>query len=213
MVIRLMVEWFTIYYNRRNLEVEMVLSRTRLWTVDEYYQMAKTGLIKPGEQVELLEGQIIQMTPQGPLHAATTDYAAELLKESLIGKALVRVEKPLRVGDRSEPQPDIAVVHLHPRRYADGHPSSEQVYLLIEVSDSSLDYDCETKAKLYAQTGIDDYWVLDAKNRQLHVFRDPKQGEYRQRFVLDEESCISLLAFSDVEIYVKEMLPPSIEEM
>ena len=66
----------------------MVLSRTRLWTVNEYYQMAKTGLIKPDEQVELLEGQIIQMTPQGPLHAATTDYAADVLRELLAGKAL-----------------------------------------------------------------------------------------------------------------------------
>ncbi|MEO1211201.1 MAG: Uma2 family endonuclease [Cyanobacteria bacterium J06638_20] len=191
----------------------MVLSRTRLWTVDEYYQMAKTGLIKPGEQVELLEGQIMQMTPQGPLHAATTDYAADLLRESLADKALVRVEKPLQISDRSEPQPDIAVVHVHPYRYADGHPSPDQVYLLIEVSDSSLDYDCDTKAKLYAQAGIDDYWVLDAKNRQLHVFRDPNQGTYQHYFAIDENAYISPLAFSDVQVDVKEMLPPVVEKI
>ena len=187
----------------------MVLSCTRLWTVDEYYQMANTGLLQPDEQVELLEGQIIQMTPQGPLHAATTDYTAESLRDAVAGKALVRVEKPLRVSDYSEPQPDIAVVHLHPCRYADGHPRPNQVYWLVEVSDSSLEYDCQTKAKLYAQAEIADYWVLDAKNRQLHLFRNPKQDGYQQTTLWDEDAWVSPLAFPGLEIYVSSLLPPA----
>ncbi|HEY9621652.1 MAG TPA: Uma2 family endonuclease [Crinalium sp.] len=189
----------------------MVLSRIRRWKVDEFYQMAQTGLLQPDEQVELLEGQIIQMTPQGPLHAATTDYTADLLKDALLGKALIRVEKPLRISDYSEPQPDVAVVHLHPRRYADEHPRPDQVYLLVEISDSSLDYDCETKASLYAQARIHDYWVLDARNRQLTVFRDPQQGRYTQTVILDENARIAPSAFPNVELTVKGMLLPAID--
>ena len=113
------------------LEVEMVVSQVRQWTVADYYRMAATGLLHPEEQVELISGQILQMTPQGSLHAATTDYASETLREALTGQALIRTEKPLQINDYSEPRPDIAVVRLHPTRYADAHPTPLQVYLLM----------------------------------------------------------------------------------
>ncbi|MGB7521695.1 MAG: Uma2 family endonuclease [Spirulinaceae cyanobacterium] len=188
----------------------MLLNHLRLWTVKEYYQMVETGLLHPEEQVELLEGQIINMTPQGPFHAATTDYTTEHLRHALAGKALLRSEKPIILNQYSEPEPDIAVVHLHPYRYADRHPQVSQVYLLVEVADTTLDYDCNTKAKIYAGAGIEDYWVLNIKKRQLHTFREPMVDSYGKKEVWAETTSLSPLAFPEITIEISRLLPPKL---
>ncbi len=186
----------------------MLLNPLRLWTVKEYYQMIEAGLLHPEEQVELLEGQIINMTPQGPFHAATTDYTTEYLRHTLAGKALLRCEKPIALNQYSEPEPDIAVVHLHPYRYANGHPQASEVYLLIEVADTTLEYDRNTKAKIYAKAGIEDYWVLNTKKRQLHIFREPMIDGYSQEDILVETASISPLAFPEITVEISRLLPP-----
>jgi Uma2 family endonuclease len=123
---------------------------------------------------------------------------------------LVCVQDPVKLNARSEPEPDIAVVKVDPLDYADHHPTPTEVYLIIEVADSSLKLDCEIKAKAYSQAGITDYWVLDVVSRQLHVFREPTQDGYQSEVILAEDATISPLEFPDLSITVLEMLPPII---
>jgi Uma2 family endonuclease len=188
---------------------EMTL-KLRLWTVEEYHRMAEAGIFGADERVELLEGKIIWMIAKGTAHRSAVGRTDYLLKNRLGNRALVCVQDPVKLNARSEPEPDIAVVKVDPLDYADHHPTPTEVYLIIEVADSSLKLDCEIKAKAYSQAEITDYWVLDVVSRQLHVFREPTQGGYQSEVILAEDATISPLEFPDLSITVLEMLPPII---
>jgi Uma2 family endonuclease len=123
----------------------------RQWTIDEYHRMIAVGILNSGDRVELLDGHIIEMVPQEPSHASTTSSFGNDFVVLFMGKAWVRQQLPITIAPNSKPEPDIAVVKLHPRRYRDRHPIPEEVYLLIEVADSSLNYDRDRKVKVYAK--------------------------------------------------------------
>ncbi|MDB9372239.1 Uma2 family endonuclease [Nodularia sphaerocarpa] len=180
----------------------------RLWTVEEYHRMAEAGIFGVDERVELLEGKIIWKITKGTAHRSAVGRTDYLLKNRLGNRAWVSIQDPIKLNERSEPEPDIAVVKIDPLDYADHHPTPPEVYLIIEVANSSLTLDCETKAKAYSQAGITDYWVLDVISRQLHVFREPTQEGYENQVILAENDTISPLAFPDLQIVVLEMLPP-----
>jgi Uma2 family endonuclease len=180
----------------------------RLWTVEEYHRMAEAGIFGADERVELLEGKIIWMIAKGTAHRSAVSRTDRLLQNSLRNVALICVQDPVKLNERSEPEPDIAVVKVDPLDYADHHPTPSEVYLIIEVADSSLKLDCETKAQAYSQAGIKDYWGLDVVNRQLHVFREPTSEGYKVEVVLAEDGTITPLEFPDLQIVVLEMLPP-----
>lgn len=180
----------------------------RLWTVEEYHRMAEAGIFGAEERVELLEGNIIWKSPKGTAHRSAVGRTNYLLKNRLGNRAWISIQDPITLNERSEPEPDIAVVKLDPLDYADHHPTPPEVYLVIEVADSSLKLDCKTKAKAYSKAGIKDYWVLDVVSRQLHVFREPTQDGYQSEVVLSEDATISPLDFPDLSIAILEMLPP-----
>lgn len=180
----------------------------RLWTVEEYHRMAEAGIFGADERVELLEGKIIWMIAKGTAHRSAVGRTDKLLQNRLGNRAWVSIQDPIQLNERSEPEPDIAVVKVDPLDYADHHPTPSEVYLIIEVANSSLKLDCETKAKAYSQAGITDYWVLDVTSRQLHVFREPSQEGYENQVILAEDATISPLEFPDLQIVVLEMLPP-----
>ncbi|GAX38473.1 Uma2 family endonuclease [Nodularia sp. NIES-3585] len=180
----------------------------RLWTVEEYHRMAEAGIFGADERVELLEGKIIWMIAKGTAHRSAVGRTDKLLQNRLGNRAWVSIQDPIQLNERSEPEPDIAVVKVDPLDYADHHPTPPEVYLIIEVANSSLKLDCETKAKAYSQAGITDYWVLDVISRQLHVFREPTQEGYKSVVILAEDATISPLEFPDLQIMVLEMLPP-----
>ncbi|BAZ32997.1 hypothetical protein NIES4074_55050 [Cylindrospermum sp. NIES-4074] len=182
--------------------------KLRLWTVDEYHRMAEAGIFGADERVELLEGKIIWMIAKGTAHRSAVGRTDYLLKNLLGKRAWVSVQDPVKLNNRSEPEPDISVVKVDPLWYADHHPTPSEVYLIIEVADSSLKLDCETKAKAYSQAGIKDYWVLDVVNRYLHIFREPTEDGYQSEVILAEDGIISPLEFPDLQIVVLEMLPP-----
>jgi Uma2 family endonuclease len=182
----------------------------RLWTVADYHRMAETGILDEDERVELLEGKIIWMSAKGTAHRSAVGRTDYLLKNRLGNGAWVSIQDPIQLNQRSEPEPDVAVVQIDPLDYADHHPTPSEVYLIIEVADSSLKFDCETKALAYAQAGIADYWVLDVVERQLYVFREPNEEGYQSKVILGEDARISPLQFADLQIVVLEMLPPII---
>jgi Uma2 family endonuclease len=144
---------------------------TRLWTREEYYKMAETGVLRPGERVELIGGKVIAMVPQDSPHYTAIDLVKEELRKIFSVGYVVRVQGPLDLGLISQPEPDVAVVRGTIRDYAKAHPNS--ALLVVEVAESSLAYDRSIKASLYASAGIPDYWVLNLINRRLEVSRDP----------------------------------------
>lgn len=180
----------------------------RLWTVEEYHQMTEAGIFHPEERVELISGQIIKMSAKGTAHTSAIRRTARILRNCLENQADVYTQDPIKLDNSSEPEPDIAVVKIDPLDYADHHPTPSQVYLIIEVADSSLKYDREIKSKLYAQSGIADYWVLDVIDRKLHMFREPSPEGYQSEVVLSQEASISPLQFPRLVIALQDILPP-----
>ena len=177
----------------------------RLFTVEEYCAMAELGILEEGERVELLDGEIILMPPMGELHDHGTDWLNRQLNYMLYDRAWVRVQNSVRLDDYGLPEPDIAVVRLrddyHRRR-----PTPEDVILLIEVADTSLEFDREVKLTRYAAAGIPEVWIVNLRMRQVEGHSDPVDGTYRSRRVVTAEGRIGPLAFPDVALAVSDFL-------
>lgn len=170
--------------------------------------MSELGMLAPGERTELIAGQILLMTAKGTPHVTALQLLANALRDRLGDSALIRTQDPIQLDDFSEPEPDLAIVQGTVLDYADRHPRPQDVHLVVEISDSTLRQDCEVKDKLYALAGITDYWVLDVKNRQLHVFREPSEAGYIRHTILQASTQISPLAFPEITLAIQTMLPP-----
>jgi Uma2 family endonuclease len=170
------------------------------WTVDEYHRMIAAGILDE-QRVELLKGEIVEMSPEGEPHAYFSSEAGEFLDRFLGDQAMIRHSKPITLPNNSEPEPDIAIVQRLGREYLEHHPYPNNIFWLIEYSDSSLDKDLQTKSKVYAEVGILEYWVVNLRRRQLIVFRDSQDGEYASKSTFTLRS-IYPLAFPDVAVSV-----------
>ena len=173
------------------------------WSVEDYHQMIAAGVLSE-RCVELLEGQIIEMAPEGPLHRKINDSIAEYLREKLRGCAKIYEAHPVTLPD-SEPEPDISVVKLPVSLYDSRHPFTEEIYLLIEISDSTLEKDLEQKRIAYAHAVIKEYWVIDLKAQQLIMFRQPSGDSYQIKQIYSQGT-ISLVAFPEIEMSVEKLL-------
>jgi Uma2 family endonuclease len=181
---------------------ELFLKR---WTVADYHRMITSGVLTSDDRVELLDGHVIEMVPQDPPHASTTDEGSDYLKALFAGQAKVRAQLPVTLSNCSEPEPDIAVVRIDNNRYRDRHPNPADIFLLIEIADATLKRDRTHKAKLYAQANVPEYWIVDVNQRQLIVFRDPQDGMYQSEAVLTATDQIAPLAFPDVMIKLQSL--------
>lgn len=171
--------------------------QARVWTREEYDRLVGTGIFHPEERLELVNGTIVTMSPQGSLHATAVRLVEEALRKVFSSGFDVRVQMPLALAPRSEPEPDVAVVVGTPRDYRSEHPQSAS--LVVEVSDTTLAYDRETKAPLYAQAGIPEYWIVNLLDRQVEVFQNPQHTNdhtisyHTQRIYTSTESFSPLL--------------------
>jgi Uma2 family endonuclease len=147
-------------------------------TVDEYHRMAEVGLLAPDARVELIEGAIIDMPPIGSRHAAAVRRLTALLLRAVGDRAIVSCQSPIRLGNLSEPQPDIALLAPREDFYEHRHPTAADTLLLIEVSETTLRYDRHTKLPLYARHGVPEFWIFDTEGKQLHTFRNPAGTSY-----------------------------------
>jgi Uma2 family endonuclease len=170
------------------------------WTIDEYHRMITAGILD-NRCVELLKGEIVEMPPEGEPHAYFSSEAGEYLIRLLGDRAMIRSSKPITLPNNSEPEPDIAIVQRLGREYLEHHPYPENVFWLIEYSDSSLDKDLEMKSKVYAEARIPEYWVVNLRNKQLIVFREPQDGEYASKSTLTVGT-VYPLAFPDLAISI-----------
>jgi Uma2 family endonuclease len=159
------------------LPFDATASRHRL-TVADYRRMEETGILRPDDRVELIAGEIIDMSPIGSLHAAVVDLLASLFHQHCGPRAIVRVQSPILLDEASAPQPDLAILRPRADFYRDALPGPADVLLLVEVADSSLPFDLAAKVPLYAAAEIAETWVIDAATLTTHRFRQPAGGRY-----------------------------------
>lgn len=186
------------------MAVEVERAR-RLFTVEEYHRMAEVGILKPTDRVELIRGEIVQMSPPGRRHIAFVDNLTQLLVRRLAGRAIVSVQNPVIMTDDSEPQPDLSVLRRRSTPYKDAQATGVDVLLLIEVAETSLRYDRTAKLRLYAEAGVPEYWVVDCAAETVEVHRGPGGSGYREVFLVRDAGTLTLQAFPDVMLALPEI--------
>ena len=179
------------------------------FTVAEYYAMADAGILTENDRVELLDGDIIVMPPIRPWHAASVNRFIDLLPPLLRGRAVVTVQNPTRLNDISEPQPDVMLLKWREDYYGGGHPKPSDVLLLIEVSDTTVDYDRNTKLSAYARAGIPEVWIVSRQDRRIEAYTSPSGGAYSNVIHAGPTETIAPQAFPDVTLEVGQFFPPS----
>jgi len=157
----------------------------RRFSVADYHRMGETGILGEDERLELIDGEIFEMTPIGSPHGGRVNQLNRILTQAVGASAVVAVQNPLVLDQRSEPEPDLALLRPRADFYTDSHPRAADVLLLIEVADSSLQTDLNLKVPLYARHGIPEVWVVAIPDRQIQRFAHPEQGVYRTRETLE----------------------------
>jgi Uma2 family endonuclease len=181
----------------------------RLFTVDEYYRMAEAGILNEDDRVELIDGEIVEMAPIGPEHASIVARLNNLLVTGAGGAAIVWPQNPVRLSNITEPQPDLALLRWREDFYRRGHPQADDVIVVIEVADSSLAYDRDVKAALYARAGIPEFWLVDVNQRRVTIFRGPAPDSYRTVIEAQGADSISPVAFPQIQLGIDQVFGPA----
>lgn len=163
------------------------------FTVEDYYQIVELGLLKENDQVELINGEIIHMSPIGSYHSGCVKRLNKILNALLNQKAIISVQDPVRIDRFSEPEPDIAVLKLRDDFYTSSHPTPQDVLLIIEISDTTLQYDREIKLPLYAKAGIPEVWIVNIKEERIEVHTQPAKDIYKLQRIVQQEDELSIL--------------------
>jgi Uma2 family endonuclease len=184
----------------------------RRWTREEYEHMVAGGVFSPSDHVELLDGEILAMTPQGSAHATAVGLVESALRPHFAAGHHLRTQRPFALDDKSEPEPDVVVVPGGLREYRNAHPTT--AVFLVEVSDTTLLYDRTHKARAYARAGIPEYWVMNLPDGVLEVYRDPNPAPgtplgwvYRTTRTLGPSDTITPLAAPNTQVPIRDLLP------
>lgn len=176
------------------------------FTVDDYYRMADVGILTPADRVELIEGEIVEMSPIGDRHAMSVNRANMIFARGLGDRVVVSVQNAAHMDRYNEPQPDVVLIRPREGFYGSGHPNPEDVVLLIEVSETTLRFDRTVKLPVYARNGIQEVWIVDLKNDAIHVCREPKGQTYTSIAIRKREDSVSPQEFPDFTIKVNDLL-------
>jgi Uma2 family endonuclease len=182
------------------------LPAPHLFTVHDYHKMAEIGVLTEDSRVELIEGEILDMAPIGEGHFGHVNRFNRVFSRAFSDRSVVSIQNPVRLGLRSEPQPDVVLLRPRSDDYMTKFPLPEDVLLLVEVAESPLSYDRETKARLYARAGIQEYWIVNLIDSEIIVLRDPARARYRSIQVYRRGDAVSPLAFPNVSIDVADVL-------
>ncbi|HWP38558.1 MAG TPA: Uma2 family endonuclease [Gemmatimonadales bacterium] len=179
------------------------------FTVEEYYRLGELGILGEDDRVELINGQVVQMTPIGPAHSGGVIFLADRISHLVGTAALVSSQNPLRLGERDEPQPDLALLVRRPGGYRQAHPGPADVLLVIEVADSSLEYDREVKLPLYARAGIPEAWLVNLPADHVELHREPRPEGYASVRIARRGETVQSLVLEGVALSVEEILGPA----
>jgi Uma2 family endonuclease len=184
----------------------MFVQTKHRFSVKEYYRMAETGVLRPDARVELLNGEIIDMSPIGPFHGGVVSRLTRLFNKLSKNRWLVWPQNPLRLDDHSEPEPDVMLLKPAADDYVSQHPQPDDVFLLIEVADSTLDYDQTEKLPAYGRAGIAEVWIVNLNDLAVEVYREPHFTGYGRKTVARAGDILAPLAFPDAAVDVAELL-------
>jgi len=175
-------------------------------TVEDYYSMMHAGVLREGERVELLNGQLVDMLPIGPFHGGSTNRLTRTFERLSRDRWITSVQNPVHLGKHDEPQPDLMLLRPEPDFYSTRHPEPGDVFLLIEISDSTLLIDREEKVPIYARAGIPEVWIVNLPERLVEVFRKPEHGAYTALQKVRPGQPLAPLAFPDAAIDTAALL-------
>lgn len=178
----------------------------RLFSTTEYHLMAEKGILSENDRVELIEGEIIKMPGIGSFHASRTNKLSALLNHMLGSQVIVSVQNPVHLNDYSEPQPDIAILKPKENFYEDAHPTPSDIFWLIEVADTSLDYDKKVKLPLYARSGVPEVWLVNLPKSRLEVYYHPFNDTYQEIRLLHKEQTLVINSFPEISLLVNQLL-------
>jgi len=178
----------------------------KLFSVEEYDRMAEVGILTECDRVELIEGEILEMSPIGWRHLACTDRATMLFAPRLLGRAIVRIQGSIRLSDNTKPQPDVILLNPREDFYSVGGPLSRDALLVIEVAETSIRYDRGPKLEIYAKYGVLEVWIEDLNTDTLLVFRDRHSKGYKTSLVFQSGDSVSPLSFPELAIPVSSLL-------
>lgn len=176
------------------------------FTVAEYHHMGEAGIFSEDDRMELIDGEVVEMTPIGSRHAAVVMRLNRLLQGAIGDRALVNPQNPVELTEYSEPQPDLSLLVPRADFYAGGHPRPQDTLLVVEVADSTLAYDLGVKLPLYAAAGVPEAWVVDIAARALHVHAGPASGRYQDVRRLVPGDIATPRALPGVLVPVEEIL-------
>ncbi len=182
------------------------LAPKRLFTVDEYYRMAQARILREDDRVELIEGEIVQMTPIGSNHAATVRLLNALFIRELSKSVIVSTQSPVHIDAFSEPEPDVALLKPLADHYRNSHPTPIDIFLVVEVSDTSQRYDRLTKIPLYGKSGIPEAWLIDLEKKVVEIYTNPYDEGYRDVKTVTPDDTLSPQAFPELRLRVGNIL-------
>lgn len=176
------------------------------FTIDDYYRMAEVGILTEDDRVELIDGEIVDMNPIGASHSGHINRVVRVFRQLGVDRALLSVQNPVRLGPRAEPVPDVALLRPHADAYTSSHPTPADVFLLVEVADSSLAYDRQVKAPLYSRHGIQELWIVDLIHGYVEIYRDPSPEGFRSLHTAQPGDTIHPMAFPDLMVAIVDVL-------
>jgi len=179
----------------------------RLFNVHEYHRMVDAGILCEDDRVELIRGEVVEMSPIGPSHSAAVLRATQALVRMVGNRAIVGVQGSIRLDENDEPQPDICFLRPKADFYASGHAGPSDIFLIVEMADSSLEYDQTVKVQLYAETGVPEYWVADIRNDRVIAYANPDKDVYRTVRTFHRGSTVAPQLLPDLSIPVDVLLP------
>ena len=180
-------------------------------TVNLYQQMGEKGLLTQEDRVQLIEGEILEMPPIGPRHGSVTGRLSKWMYQAVGDAAIIRLGNPLNLGEYSQPEPDLMLLTPRADDYVKSHPGPEDVLLLVEISDSTLNFDQGRKRDLYARFAIREYWVIDVKSRCIDVYSNPADGKFGSAVKYRLQNTIRPGAFPQLRGAVKDLFVDSDE--
>ncbi|MBI4338509.1 MAG: Uma2 family endonuclease [Chloroflexi bacterium] len=178
----------------------------RAFTVDDYHKMVEAGILTEDDRVELICGEIIEMAPIGSRHAACVKGLNHLFATQLGGRVVIGIQDPIQASEHSEPQPDVSILRPRSDRYVSAHPTPADIFLLLEVSDSTLAYDRDIKLLLYARASVPEVWLLDLAARRVEAYRSPSPNGYLEIRHAYSGDALTPAAFPEVSFAIDDML-------
>ncbi len=194
----------------------MIAATRKKFTVEEYHRLVDVGFFTENERIELIRGEIIEMSPKRTPHSVCNSCLWRELYDLIGRQAIIRIQEPIIISSTSEPEPDIVIAKKKDDDYLSSHPVPEDIILIIEIADSSLQFDQETKLSLYAEAGINHYWICNLVDNNLEVYQNSFKSDkvnynYRSKQIFLPDETVSIPGFDNLSLDLSKVFPKIVD--